>query len=206
MDVEFPRLGNTNNSWTDYLITRRLGVQSRAAAPPYFVDVHWWPPVNHWMKVNTDGSALGAPGSISAGGGGVFRDKWAAVRGCFHVKGGLGFAFEAELLAVITAINIAHSRGWRFLWVESDSSYVVNLLNSRSEDVPWRFVASWKSALRILPEFNIMVTHIYREGNSPVDIMANGERTEGWWPYPIDEIKKAVALDMATHSHTRMVK
>ncbi|XP_057803256.1 uncharacterized protein LOC131018559 [Salvia miltiorrhiza] len=157
------------------------------------------PPVSHWIKVNTDGSASGAPRKIATGG--VFRDNVGWVRGCFHYKGGTGFAFEAELLAVIMAIQIAHSRGWFALWVESDSTYIVNLLNTRSNIVPWRFVASWNKILVILQDFNIQISHIYREGNVPADIMANENMTEGWWPHEVEEIKKAVRLDMACHSH-----
>ncbi|XP_057811447.1 uncharacterized protein LOC131025669 [Salvia miltiorrhiza] len=135
-------LGNTNSSWNDYIVSRNLGVPNKVAPPPHMVEVHWWPPVRHWIKVNTDGSAMGSPGIIAAGG--VFRDNWAVVRGCFHIKGGVGFAFEAELLAIITAINIAHNRNWFHLWIESDSTYVVKLLESRTLEVPWSFIASWK--------------------------------------------------------------
>ncbi|XP_057779814.1 uncharacterized protein LOC130998415 [Salvia miltiorrhiza] len=191
MDSNFSRLGTIKNNWTDYVIVRSLGIGSRAAPPPRMVEVYWWPPVTHWIKVNTDGSAKGAPGRIAAGG--VFRDNFAYVRGCFHIKGGSGFAFEAELLAVITAINIAHDRGWLHLWVESDSMYVVRLLENRSTNVPWRFLASWKQVLRRLHGFSLIVTHIFREGNHPADIMANDDRQEGWWPYAIDDIKHAVA-------------
>ncbi|XP_057770242.1 uncharacterized protein LOC130990061 [Salvia miltiorrhiza] len=159
LDVNFQKLGTMDNTWSDYLITRELGVRGRVAPPPRMIEVHWWPPVDHWIKVNTDGSADGAPGNIAAGG--VFRDNWASVRGCFHIKGGTGYAFEAELLAVITAINIAHDRGWHYLWIEADSM----------------------------------------EGNQPADVMANGNRQEGWWPFAIDEIKLAVARDMSSQSH-----
>ncbi|XP_057774811.1 uncharacterized protein LOC130993790 [Salvia miltiorrhiza] len=194
-------LGNTNSSWTDYMISRNLGVNNKVAPPPRMTEVHWWPSVHHWIKVNTDGSALGSPGIIAAGG--VFRDNWAVVRGCFHIKGGVGFAFEAELLAIITAINIAHSRQWLHLWIESDSTYVVRLLESRTMAVPWRFIASWKQALHHLRDISLMVTHIYREGNQPADIMANNDRREGWWPFAIEEIKLAVSRDMSTHSYVR---
>ncbi|XP_057775542.1 uncharacterized protein LOC130994516 [Salvia miltiorrhiza] len=120
-------------------------------------------------------------------------------------KGGIGFAFEAELLAIITAINIAHDHGWMHLWVEADSMYVVRLLETCSMDVPWRFMVSWKHILRLLPDFKLIVTYIYREGNMPADIMANGEKYEGWWPFAIKEIRQAVARDMSTHSHVRVV-
>ncbi|XP_057774946.1 uncharacterized protein LOC130993927 [Salvia miltiorrhiza] len=198
LDASSFKIGSVSNSWQDYLITRSLGVVSRASPPPLMIEVYWWPPVGQWIKVNTDGSAAGSPGAIAAGT--VFRDKFGWVRGCFHLKCGRGYAFEAELYAVITAITIAHARGWMFLWIEADSMYVVNLLSSRARDVPWRFVASWNRTLNLLMDMQIMVSHIYREGNAAADIMANLDRSEGWWPHAIDDVKKAVALDMATHS------
>ncbi|XP_057791145.1 uncharacterized protein LOC131008275 [Salvia miltiorrhiza] len=204
LDINTKNIGTINNTWSEYLITRAIGVGSRPAPPPNMVEVHWWPPTSPWIKVNTDGSALGAPGIIAAGG--VFRDHHAVVRGCFHIKGGTGFAFEAELLAVITAINIAHDRNWLNLWIEADSMYVVHLLHSRSIDVPWRFFASWKNALRLLQKFKLIVSHIYREGNQPADIMANNDRVEGWWPFAIDNIKIAAARDMSSHSHVRTIR
>ncbi|XP_057803558.1 uncharacterized protein LOC131018881 [Salvia miltiorrhiza] len=202
LDASSFKIGSVSNSWQDYLITRSLGVVSRASPPPLMIEVYWWPPVGQWIKVNTDGSAAGSPGAIAAGV--VFRDKFGWVRGCFHLKGGRGYAFEAELHAVITAIAIAHARGWMFLWIEADSMYVVNLLSSRARDVPWRFVASWNRTLHLLTDMQIMVSHIYREGNSAADIMANPDRSEGWWPHAIDDVRKAVALDMATHSFVRV--
>ncbi|XP_057770894.1 uncharacterized protein LOC130990686 [Salvia miltiorrhiza] len=198
MDRHFKKLGNSNNTWSDYLILRSIGVATRAKPPPIMIEVYWWPPAVSWMKVNTDGSAHGAPGSIAAGG--VFRDSWGWVRGCFHFKGGRGFAFEAELLAVIHAISIAHNRGWFSLWVEADSEYMVRLLQERSMDVPWRFIGLWKQAIMKISDFNMQVSHIYREGNRAADIMANQDREEGWWPFAIEEIKLATNLDMATHS------
>ncbi|XP_057791327.1 uncharacterized protein LOC131008468 [Salvia miltiorrhiza] len=184
LDASSFKIGSVSNSWRDYLITRSLGVVSRASPPPLMIEVYWWPPVGQWIKVNTDGSAAGSPGAIAAG--------------------GRGYAFEAELHAVITAIAIAHARGWMFLWIEADSMYVVNLLSSRARDVPWRFVASWNRTLHLLTDMQIMVSHIYREGNVAADIMANPDRSEGWWPHAIDDVRKAVALDMATHSFVRV--
>ncbi|XP_057785445.1 uncharacterized protein LOC131002988 [Salvia miltiorrhiza] len=200
---EVSNLGSMSNDWTDYLTIRAVGVKSRCAPPPDYISVHWWPPDINWMKVNTDGSATGAPGLIAAGG--VFRDHTATVCGCFHIKGGSGFALEAELLAVVTAIAIARCRGWNRLWLEADSTYVVNLLMRRSLDVPWRFMACWKATLKRLTEMDFRISHIYREGNAAADLMAHPSRTEGWWPGVIGDIQEAVTMDMATHSHRRRV-
>ncbi|XP_057811499.1 uncharacterized protein LOC131025725 [Salvia miltiorrhiza] len=199
----FRKLGFMSNVWSDYLTLRSLEVKSRPAPPPEFVSVFWWPPDIGWIKVNTDGSASAAPGLISAGG--VFRDHRAFVCGCFHIKGGSGFAFEAELLAVITAIAIAHGRGWRRIWLEADSTYVVRLLQQRSMEVPWRFRAYWINTLSRLEDMVFKVSHIYREGNAAADIMAHPSRHEGWWTQEIAEIKDVVRVDMSSHSHTRRI-
>ena len=49
----------------------------------------------------------------------------AEVHGCFALSLGSGFAYQAEWVGVMTAIAIAHSKGWKYLWIESDSTYVV---------------------------------------------------------------------------------
>lgn len=82
-------------------------------------------------------SALGAPGLATCGG--VFRNSRGFVQGCFSIKMGIAFAFEAELLAAILAIEAAAERNWCHLWLECDSTYVVNLLKSKSKEVPWPF-------------------------------------------------------------------
>ncbi|XP_057808521.1 uncharacterized protein LOC131022999 [Salvia miltiorrhiza] len=168
------KLGAMANTWEDLSILKKIGIKGRAAIPPDFINVYWWPPSNHWIKVNTDGSALGAPGKIAAGG--VFRDNHSTVRGCFHKKRGIGYAFEAELLAVITAIQYANDRNWFYLWLESDSTYIVRLIQDRSLLVPWRFMASWKRILVLLDKFHLYVSHIYREGNKVADILAADTR------------------------------
>ncbi|XP_057775188.1 uncharacterized protein LOC130994172 [Salvia miltiorrhiza] len=174
MQMNFKKLGHMDNNWADYITLRNIGVRGRAAPPPTYISVNWWPPPAPWMKVNTDGSALGAPGNISYGG--VFRDHWGWVRGCFHYKCGMGYAFEAELLAVIMAVRIARTRNWTNLWIESDSTYVVSLLRDKAKSVPWRFKASWDDTLNSLNLFHLHITHIYREGNQVADLMANPAR------------------------------
>ncbi|XP_057790987.1 uncharacterized protein LOC131008105 [Salvia miltiorrhiza] len=203
LENNFKSLGHMSNTCSDLLILRKIGVKPRVALPPTFVNIYWWPPTTNWMKVNTDGSASGAPGQIAAGG--VFRDACCSVRGCFHIKGGLGYAFKAELLGVITAVQIANARGWNRLWIESDSTYIVRLLHSRSATVPWRFAALWDMVLDTLKSFQVHTTHIFREGNKVADILAHNSMPEGWWPFELDIIKDATRSDISTHSHLRRV-
>lgn len=65
--------------------------------------------------------------------GGIFRNTRGFVKGCFSSKLGNGFALEAELFAAMKAISIAFEKDWRYLWIESDSMYIVSLLKSGSD-------------------------------------------------------------------------
>ncbi|XP_057774769.1 uncharacterized protein LOC130993749 [Salvia miltiorrhiza] len=193
VDISFPKLGCIDNTWTDYLTVRQLGVSVHQRPPPDFTSVYWSPPAYSWIKANTDGSAVGAPGRICAGG--VFRDWRGFVRGCFHVEGGTGFAFEAELLGIITAIDFAHQCGWFKIWIEADSTYVVSILSTKSDRVPWRFKALWRRTLSLLDNMEFRITHIFREGNVPADIMASPHTPEGRWNHNIQLIHDAVIRD-----------
>ncbi|KAK3222004.1 hypothetical protein Dsin_009029 [Dipteronia sinensis] len=56
------------------------------------------------------------------------------LRGC--PTKALVFAFDTDILAASLAINFSWKYGWRRIWLESDSSYVVQLLSSRSVHNP----------------------------------------------------------------------
>ena len=56
--------------------------------------------------------------------------------------------------------------GWCQLWLESDSTYVVNLFTTRSMDVPWRLQNHWGYTLHLLVDFTFSISHILREGNA----------------------------------------
>lgn len=60
------------------------------------------------------------------------------------------FAYETEIWAAIKRVGYARDRVWNFLWIESDSTYVVNLLRSKTLQVPWNVLASWVSCLDCL--------------------------------------------------------
>lgn len=72
------------------------------------------------------------------------------MQGCFSSVLGMGFAFEAELVGVMMAVDIAFSKGWHSFWIESDSIYVVSLLRSRSMIVPWNHRNRWLYTLHLI--------------------------------------------------------
>jgi ribonuclease HI len=70
------------------------------------------------VKVNTDGSL----GNNSTTCGGIFHDYQANCLGYFAAKIPLSSALHAEIHAVIIALELASSKGWVNLWIESDSA------------------------------------------------------------------------------------
>ncbi|XP_065881606.1 uncharacterized protein [Euphorbia lathyris] len=157
------------SSRRDAVILSCLLASPRPPLAPNIIPVHWLKPPPGWIKVNVDGSAFGTPGE--AGAGGIFRNYRGFPNGCFAFSTPLSFAYMAELRAAIFAIELAWETNWHQLWVESDSIYVVNLLRHRSIDVPWSIRQEWLHCLSICSRMNILVSHIFREGNRVADAL-----------------------------------
>ncbi|KAK6138812.1 hypothetical protein DH2020_027447 [Rehmannia glutinosa] len=130
-------LGPMSNSIFDLICLRKLQVKGNIWATPMMHVVRWHTPLPGWMKVNTDGCVYKAPRRCVAAG--VYRNCRGFFTGCFIQNIGVGFAFQAELMAAIFAIERGYRRGWRKMWLESDSTYVCDLLSSRSLKVPWKY-------------------------------------------------------------------
>ncbi|KAK2642394.1 hypothetical protein Ddye_024157 [Dipteronia dyeriana] len=79
------------------------------------------------------------------------------------------FPFEAELLATSLAINYAWNLGWHKIWLQSDSSYVAQLLSVRSDHVTWRVRQAWQCCIHQISHIEFQVSHIFREGNQEAD-------------------------------------
>ncbi|KAK0575059.1 hypothetical protein LWI29_033415 [Acer saccharum] len=178
--------GTMKNSVAELQTLHRLHVSGRPPKAPRILEVNWHPPPPGCLKVNTDGAAFGSPGL--AGCAGVFRTCRGFVRGCFAIPLGVCFAFEAELAAAVHAIDYAWTFGWHRLWLESDSTFVVNILRSRSRIVPWRWRPAWDRCLRLISQMDFAVTHIYREGNQVADSLASRSPSivspTWWWTAP----------------------
>lgn len=154
------------------------------------------------MKINTDGSALGAPGLIS--GGGVVRSACGFVLGCFRQSFGVGFSFEAELLASIFALEWAYAMGWRRVWLEVDSTEVVRQFTSKSPVVHSRLRSRWSRVLDYIQHMDFQITHIYREGNQVANFLASSVMEDGWWPCAHPKIMGLLNQDLF-FSHCRRV-
>ncbi|RHN51770.1 putative ribonuclease H-like domain-containing protein [Medicago truncatula] len=86
-------------------------------------------------KVNTDGAATRNPRNASTGD--IFRDKEGLCIGCVAQNLGNVNAYHGELMAAIIAMEIAQSRNFNHLWLETDSQLVYLALKS-SSSIPWK--------------------------------------------------------------------
>ncbi|KAF1887950.1 hypothetical protein Lal_00023959 [Lupinus albus] len=119
------------------------------------IEFYWLPPSWGRIKINSDGAAHACPGNVR--GGAIFRDhKWEFLS-CFVAYYGIQNALFAELNSAMLTIEIAFTRGWKCIWLECDSSLVVDIFNGKEH----------------LTSMDYKVIHIFREGNVCADTLAN---------------------------------
>ncbi|GAU20576.1 hypothetical protein TSUD_33230 [Trifolium subterraneum] len=132
-------------------------------------------------QVNTDSSVTDG----SAASGGMFRDYMANFRGAFAQKISGHSVLHSELTALILAMEIAHSRQWNFIWLESDSLNALQAFDNITI-VPWDLRNRWSNCFML--GLTLKWSHICREGNACADKLANighfHTRTRWWESLP----------------------
>lgn len=148
--------------------------------------------------MNTDGSFRNPN---NAGFGGIFRDAENRFLGAFAFNVVVPSAIDAEVLAVIEAIRVAWVKRWTHIWLETDSTLVIKYFNS-PKLIPWRLRVAWLNCLHLASQLSFRISHIYREGNTIADKLANyGAANDGsiWWmvlpgfvctPYGNDQVSR----------------
>lgn len=89
------------------------------------------------------------------------------------------------------AIEVAHKKGWHKIWLECDSMLVVMAFNSPNL-VPWQLRNIWRNCLLLFSHMQFIDSHIYREGNTCADKLANfgvNSHCSTWWDLITDFIR-----------------
>ena len=155
-------------SINNFVILKKFNVSLHPPKAPKIIEVIWKPPLPLWIKCNTDGSS----NAITSACGGIFRDHHSNFLLCFAENTGHNNAFNAELLGAMRAIEFAKQYGWNNLWLECDSSLVINAIQNKSL-VPWRLRNRWSNCMLTVNSMNFLATHVFREGNTCADTLAN---------------------------------
>lgn len=161
----------SSNSIRDFSFLKMFRISIHHSRPNILKEVLWNPPLLTWLKCNIDGASCGNPGNASCGG--IFRNHNADFVYGFAEPLGITNAYVAELCGFMRAIEIAFQKQWNHLWIESDSSTVVSAFNRPECQIVWSLRTRWKNALFMASQMNVIVTHIYREGNQVADLLAN---------------------------------
>jgi ribonuclease HI len=108
--------------------------------------------------------------------------------GAFVQNLGHATCLEAELCALMFAIEKSRELNLRVVLIESDSVLVVHAFQANSP-VPWQLKNKWNSCLALTQQMRCRCTHILREGNMVADTLAkNGQGlsvyTSHWWSSP----------------------
>lgn len=134
--------GMMSSSLSEVSILNYFSVKGKVDKAPKITEVNWHPPSHGCYKCNTDGSVRGSPGITACGG--IFRDGLGSVLGCFSYNIGISQPLYAEITSMMIAFEMAYKKGWKKIWLESDSSTVVAAFKSCSL-VPWKLRNRWKN-------------------------------------------------------------
>ncbi|XP_019423031.1 PREDICTED: uncharacterized protein LOC109332502 [Lupinus angustifolius] len=154
----------------DLIILRSLDIALNINKAPVIIEVIWRTPRVGWVKANSDGAAHGSPGI--SGSGGLFRDHMGSFMLAFSNYTSIQSAIFAELHGAMHAVAIAANRDWCNLWLECDSTLVIDIFNGTSLP-PWQLLPLWLKCKNDMLSFNFRISHIYREGNQCADLLAN---------------------------------
>jgi len=122
----------------------------------------------YWIKCNIDGSANKNTSACR----GIFRNSNADLMLCFAENTGCGNVFHVELSGAMRAIEIVDAHNWSNLWLELDSSLVVNAFKNKSV-IPWSLSNRWNNCFYHHSTMNFFVSHIFREGNQCANGLVN---------------------------------
>jgi ribonuclease HI len=132
--------------------------------------IRWRPPQVNWVKLNTDGACKG--GNI-AGCGGIIRGSDGEWIGGFAKFIGDCSAFVAELWGVLEGLRYVRRMGYTAVELNVDCVSVEKTIKEGVTDS--RLGRALVNKIRRLLEmdWNVVVSHSYREANRCADALAN---------------------------------
>lgn len=132
--------------------------------------VRWFPPAEHQVALNVDGSSYGNPGR--AGYGGLLRDhngSW-----IIGFSGPVSFAdsLEVELLAINNGLILAWNLGFRDVSCRSDCMNALSMIQDPSFHAR-KYIHILEAIREVISrDWRVSFTHTYRESNQCADFMA----------------------------------
>ncbi|XP_012846407.1 PREDICTED: uncharacterized protein LOC105966395 [Erythranthe guttata] len=154
-----------------------LGLYYRVRTPTLTPHrVVWLPPDPGWVKLNTDGARRESTQIAAIGG--IIRASDAEAILAFHERISAPSSIAAELAALASGLRFVIQRQFTRVWSELDAEVAVRLL-SHTDKGHWSLQSSLTAIRNSLSTLEYRITHIYWEGNTVADALANlGCQTE----------------------------
>lgn len=136
----------------------------------FYCVVKWKPPDPGWIKCNTDGACRGNPGLSSYG----FCIRNSAGDLIYAEADSLGIStnMDAEITAIWKALRYCQQHCFQQVILEADSLVLKNILNGIWK-IPWELIEKMENIMSITQSIDIIIEHIFREGNQLADCIAN---------------------------------
>ncbi|CAN1195843.1 Putative ribonuclease H protein At1g65750 [Linum perenne] len=133
--------------------------------------ISWIPAPDDWITLNMDGSVL-QPQSQAAGGG-IVRDSHENKIAAFLANFGRCSIMQAELRAAALGLETAWDSGCRKVNIQLDSKAAIDAINGDPSSAGRHCQTLQRIRNLCNREWEVVVTHIFREGNRVADLLAH---------------------------------
>ncbi|XP_019225001.1 PREDICTED: uncharacterized protein LOC109206620 [Nicotiana attenuata] len=132
--------------------------------------ITWQLPFQGWYKCNTDGASRGNPGPSSLGF--CVRNDEGDLIYARAVDLGETTNVVAEARAIVQGLEYCVEHNLHPLILETDS-LVMKKVIEKEWDTPWTISQEVRRIKEIMDNFNVIIQHVFREGNVVADFIAN---------------------------------
>ncbi|KAF5182134.1 hypothetical protein FRX31_028279 [Thalictrum thalictroides] len=147
--VYFPDLNADNNDFG--------GWRRQLPKAPLIKQCKWIPPSKQFIKMNIYAVSKGNPGPTGLGA--ILRDHKNKILGCTcHGLQEMN-SYTAEGWGIVIGAEMAVQQGWKLLWIESDSTVVVQSFGNKK--MPWQMEVRWIKTLATLE--HVVIASTWRE-------------------------------------------
>ncbi|XP_041004153.1 uncharacterized protein LOC121249518 [Juglans microcarpa x Juglans regia] len=140
-----------------------------SSLPKQVCAISWHKPSPEWFKLKVEGSSLNNLGE--SGDGGVLRNHDGKLQFAFTEYTGIGSNNRVELMVFLLGLRRCKLYGFNNVILELDSLLIVNWLKEDRCNV-WYLEDFWEEICSLLRDLNVQFQHVFREGNSAVDWLA----------------------------------
>ncbi|CAN1841742.1 Putative ribonuclease H protein At1g65750 [Linum perenne] len=160
--------------WTNLALsswkTNQLGREAPGLARQTQL-IAWRPGDEGWATLNTDGSRISNSGATSIGG--LIRDERGQLVRAFCANIGNCSITRVELKAIVEGLKIAWSLGIRKVAIQTDSRAAVSILQKGVGERHQHAALVAEFHELSLREWELSLSHVYREANCAADYLAN---------------------------------